>query len=195
MLSQTLEESLRRYEIGEKVRALRLGRKMGLVELGKHSGLSPALLSKIERSRMYPPLPTLLRIAMVFGVGLDHFFDSDRGKPAVSVVRRKERQRFPSNSDVKEVNYWFECLDFKATDRKMSAYFARFEPVDESELVEHSHEGAESLYVLEGKLAIRIGQEEHQLSAGDAIYFDSGVPHSYRRISRSKCSAIVTTVP
>src|SRR5688572_7738615 len=71
MLSRTLEEGLRNYEIGDKVRALRLRKKMALVELGRHTGLSAALLSKIERSNIYPPLPTLLRIAMVFGVGLD----------------------------------------------------------------------------------------------------------------------------
>ena len=52
MLSTTLEEGLRNYEIGEKVRALRLRKKMALVELGKHTGLSAALLSKIERSNI-----------------------------------------------------------------------------------------------------------------------------------------------
>src|SRR5688572_31195952 len=54
MLSTTLEEGLRNYEIGEKVRALRLRKKMALVELGRHTGLSAALLSKIERSNIYP---------------------------------------------------------------------------------------------------------------------------------------------
>ncbi len=47
---------------------------MGLVELGKHTGLSPAMLSKLERGKLFRTLPTLMRIAMVFGVGLEHFF-------------------------------------------------------------------------------------------------------------------------
>ena len=74
MLSKTLSEGLERYSIGPKLRALRLRKKMGLVELGKHTGLSPAMLSKVERGRLFPTLPTLLRIALVFGVGLVHFF-------------------------------------------------------------------------------------------------------------------------
>jgi transcriptional regulator with XRE-family HTH domain len=74
MLSATLQEALQGYAIGEKVRALRLKKKMGLVELGQHTGLSPALLSKIERGRLFPTLPTLLRIALVFSVGLEFFF-------------------------------------------------------------------------------------------------------------------------
>jgi transcriptional regulator with XRE-family HTH domain len=47
---------------------------MGLVELGKHTGLSAAMLSKLERGKLFPTLPTLLRIALVFGVGLEYFF-------------------------------------------------------------------------------------------------------------------------
>jgi len=78
MLSKTLQDGLKDYAIGEKLRALRLKKKMGLVELGKHTGLSPALLSKIERCRLFPTLPTLLRIALVFGVGLEFFFAGAR---------------------------------------------------------------------------------------------------------------------
>ena len=73
MLSETLTDGLRRYEIGSKIRALRLKKKLGLVQLGEHTGLSAALLSKIERGNLFPTLPTLLRIAMVFGVGSSIF--------------------------------------------------------------------------------------------------------------------------
>jgi transcriptional regulator with XRE-family HTH domain len=76
MLTASLSRGLAEYGIGGKLRALRLRRKLGLVELGRHTGLSPALLSKLERGRMFPTLPTLLRIALVYGVGLDHFFSA-----------------------------------------------------------------------------------------------------------------------
>jgi mannose-6-phosphate isomerase-like protein (cupin superfamily) len=55
----------------------------------------------------------------------------------------------------------------------------------------HRHEGAELIYVLSGKLAVRVEDEETILSAGDAMYFDSGAAHSYRRHGRSGCAAIV----
>lgn len=74
MPTKTIEDGLRPYGLGEKLRALRLKKSLGLVELGKHTGLSPAMLSKLERGKLFPTLPTLLRIAMVFGVGLDYFF-------------------------------------------------------------------------------------------------------------------------
>jgi transcriptional regulator with XRE-family HTH domain len=194
MLSETLDETLRGYEIGEKVHALRMKKKMGLVELAKHTGFSPALLSKIERSRMYPPLATLLRIALVFGVGLEYFFTNET-KSRVSIVRREERQRFPADPDSRQVSYWFESLDFRATERKMSSFLAEFEARESQDSPEHAHDGAEHVFVLEGKFGIRIGREEHELAAGDAVYFDPSVPHAYRRIGKRKCMAVVTTVP
>ena len=191
MITDTLNEGLRRYEIGEKLRALRLRKKMGLVELAKHTGLSPALLSKLERSRIYPPLPTLLRVALVFGVGLDYFFTDEAKKHVVSVVRRAERIRLPNRPDAKPPNWFFESLDFKANERKLSAYYAEFQPVPEPD--PHVHDGAEILYVLTGRLEIAIGREVHQLDEGDSIYFDPSVPHSYRRLGRNRCAAIVVT--
>ena len=90
MLSPTLREGLKSYSIGPKVRAIRLKKKMGLVELGRHTSLSPAMLSKIERGRLFPTLPTLLRIALVFSVGLDFFFS---GQPRQASSRHRPTQR------------------------------------------------------------------------------------------------------
>jgi transcriptional regulator with XRE-family HTH domain len=98
MLSPTLREGLRTYAVGPKIPALRLKKKMGLVELGRHTGLSPAMLSKIERAQLFPTLPTLLRIALVFSVGLDYFFSGNREKPIVGIVRRTDRLRFPEKA-------------------------------------------------------------------------------------------------
>src|SRR3954451_2715472 len=96
MLSETLSNGLRRYEIGAKIRALRLGKKLGLVQLGEHTGLSAALLSKIERGNLFPTLPTLLRIALVFGVGLDHFFAEREDSPIIQIARKPDRVRLPN---------------------------------------------------------------------------------------------------
>jgi transcriptional regulator with XRE-family HTH domain len=60
--------------VEDKLRQLRLRREMGLLNWSKHSGLSPVLLPKLKRGKLYPTLPTLSRIALLFSVGLDHFF-------------------------------------------------------------------------------------------------------------------------
>ena len=196
MASRTVEEGLQRYEIGKKVRALRLRKKMGLVELGKHTGFSPALLSKIESSKIFPPLGTLLRIAMVFGVGLEHFFADARDKPVLAIVRQVERIRLSHGGiDERHPAYHFESLDFPANDRSSSAFLAEFLPLDAKKAAPHEHPGFETLYVISGKLALTVEREEHVLEVGDSVYFDSSRPHSYRRLGPTRCAAVVLTVP
>ena len=194
-INETISQGLGRYSIGEKLRSLRLRKSMGLVELAKHTGLSAALLSKLERGKLFPTLPTLLRIALVYGVGLDYFFTDERKRRVVSVVRKAERVRFPEKPGAQDVPYYFECLDYRATERKLSAYVAEFEETPAEKLRPHQHAGVELLYVMRGSLILRIGGEEFQLDAEDAIYFDSAVQHSYRRRGSKPCSGVIVTVP
>jgi transcriptional regulator with XRE-family HTH domain len=193
MLSKTLQDGLSNYEIGAKIRALRLKKKIGLVDLGKHTGLSPALLSKIERGRLFPTLPTLLRIALVFGVGLEYFFAGAREKPLVAVVRQRERVRLPERPQARDSAFHFESLDYPAVERRFNAYYAEFLPVAADKRRPHDHGGAELIYVLKGTLSVQIGNDEHALGRGDSIYFDSSIPHSYSRSGERTCSAIVVT--
>src|SRR5437763_7135252 len=128
--SKTIAAGLKNYAIGSKLRRLRLRKSMGLVELSKHTGLSPALLSKLERDVMHPTLPTLLRIAMVFSVGLEYFFNPEP-KAVLAIVRKKDRLRFPDSPDARKVAYYFESLDFPVPNRALNSYLAEFEPIDE----------------------------------------------------------------
>jgi mannose-6-phosphate isomerase-like protein (cupin superfamily) len=193
VLSDTLATGLRQYAIGEKLRALRLKKKMGLVELGQHSGLSPALLSKIERGRLIPTLPTLLRVALVFSVGLEHFFTEAGPRPTLAVVRRRDRQRFPDRQGEKAPAYFFESLDYPATDRRMNAYYVQFEMLAPEQARFHHHKGAEFLFLISGRLVVTVGDVAHELGAGDSMYFDPSVPHSYRREGARAATAIVVT--
>src|SRR5208282_5513982 len=191
--STTIVEGLRPYALGEKLRSLRLRKSMGLVELGKHTGLSAAMLSKLERGKLFPTLPTLLRIALVFGVGLEYFFTDERKRHVVAIARKKERLRFPDSPDGRSVAYNFESLDFKATERKLNAFYAEFEPISSEKVKPHQHPGVELLFLVSGKLELTIGSETFNLESGDAVYFDSGVRHSYHRASRSPCTGVIVT--
>jgi len=188
---QTLTDELRRYEIGSKLRALRLRKKLGLVELGRHTGLSPALLSKLERGKMFPTLATLLRIAMVFSVELDYFFADHRKHRALAIVRRAARLRFPEAPGRRDPAFHFESLTFPVAEPRCEAYLATFHPVAQGKARPHEHPGVEVIYVLSGELGVTVETSEHLLESGDAMYFDSSVPHSYRRTGRSTCSALV----
>jgi transcriptional regulator with XRE-family HTH domain len=189
--SETIVERLADYGIGAKLRRLRLRKSMGLLELSKHTGLSPALLSKLERDVMHPTLPTLLRIAMVFNVGLEYFFVSEP-KPVFAIVRKRERMRFPDAPGDKAA-YFFESLDFPVPQRALTSYLAEFEAIEMKDNRFHEHPGIEFLYVISGRLELHVQDTTHELSEGDAVYFDSTVPHSYRRAGAKPTTALVVT--
>jgi transcriptional regulator with XRE-family HTH domain len=192
MLSGTLTEGLRKYAIGEKLRRLRLKKKMGLVELGRHTGLSAPMLSKIERGRLFPTLPTLLRIALVFNLGLEHFF-TEAGH-TVALARRKDRLVFEEKMGGRDPVYRFQCLDFNAGDRRLNAFYAEFPRLAPSHARTHEHDGVEFMYLLSGTLMLKIGEEEITAGPQDAIYFDSSVPHGYRAAKNASCTAVVLTL-
>jgi mannose-6-phosphate isomerase-like protein (cupin superfamily) len=120
-------------------------------------------------------------------VGLDHFFTDERQRHVVAIARRSERIRFPDISSGL-IAYHFESLDFKATERKLNAFYADFQPVAAEKLKMHTHAGVELVYLIRGKLELCIGSEIHTLESGDAIYFDSAVRHKYRAVGKKPCS-------
>jgi transcriptional regulator with XRE-family HTH domain len=190
---ETIRHMLSNYDLGAKLRQLRLRKKIALVDLGKHTGLSASMLSQLENGKLVPTLPTLARIAMVFDVGLEHFFADQRSRRTFSIVRAGERLRFPDRPDSPTPGYFFEVLTFGATEKSMSAYLAEFPVHDAKEARPHFHNGAEFIYVLSGQLAVSYQMEEHLLNPGDSVYFDASEPHSYTGKSEDGTKAIVVT--
>src|SRR3954452_1833502 len=83
--------SLEPYCIGIKLRALRTQKRLTLSRLAGETGLSTALLSKLETDRMVPTLPTLATICRVYGVGLSHFF-CEPERHMLSITRKAHLQ-------------------------------------------------------------------------------------------------------
>ena len=59
---------------------------------------------------------------------------------------------------------------------KWSLFWYPLEP-SETEEERSTHDGQEFIFVLQGKMEVRLGEEIHILEPGDSIYYDSTVPH------------------
>jgi quercetin dioxygenase-like cupin family protein/DNA-binding XRE family transcriptional regulator len=191
--TETTERFIAEKHIGERIKRLRLKKSMGLVELGKHTGLSASFLSQLETGRVVPTLRNLARIAMVFSKDLSYFFESEP-QSMFRVHRRKERVRLPQTG-VEQPTYFFESLGYMVPDRHMDPYFAQFIPLEKGqESRAHMHPGYEFLYVLEGGLDLRHGEQHCTLEAGDAVYFDASTPHSYSCSGKKPADALIVTM-
>lgn len=186
-----LRTEIAHYLIGHKVKALRLRRSMGLTQLGERTGLSPALLSKIENSKLVPTVPTLLRIALVFDVTLDHFFQNEHRQRLISITRQNDRNCSVGCHLVESESCHLTRLDLGPGDRKFLPYLAEFFAAADTAPRPHMHQGFEFIHVLSGTMELLIGSDKHALRIGDSIYFDSNLRHGYRRISKDKCTALM----
>ena len=191
--TETTERFIAEKHLGERIKRLRLKKSMGLVELGRHTGLSASFLSQLETGRVVPTLRNLARIAMVFSKDLSYFFETEP-LPMFRVHRRRERVRLPQTG-VDSPTYFFESLGYMVPDRHMDPYFAEFVPAaPNTEPKAHLHPGFEFLYVLDGELTIRHGENESTLAAGDSVYFDASTPHSYLCAGKRPAGAIIVTM-
>jgi len=189
--AETAEQFIAEKHIGERIKRLRLKKSMGLVELGRHTGLSASFLSQLETGRVVPTLRNLARIAMVFSKDLTYFFETEP-QALFRVHRRKERVRLPQTG-VDDPTYFFESLGYMVPDRLMDPYFAEFVPLKKGQDIRpHVHAGFEFLYVLQGELEIRHGDQVSQMECGDSVYFDASTPHAY--LCAGKCAAVALIV-
>ncbi len=190
-ISDSLKAQIGEYLIGQKLRALRLRRSMGLMQLGQRTGLSAALLSKIENCKLVPTIPTLLRIAVALDVTLDHFFQNEQRRHLISLTRKAEREQFPVLPTAAGDPYILTRLDVGTGERKFHPYLAEFLPLAKENAKPHAHLGFEFIHVLRGTLRLLLGSDEHVMSIGDSIYFDSNLRHSYRCLSDERCIAFM----
>jgi transcriptional regulator with XRE-family HTH domain len=180
-------------KIGSKVRELRQKKHYTLQDVAAKTGLSKPFLSQIENDHVVPPVATLLKLARAFDVGLAYFFQDEVGIDRIAVTRRDERVRVERRPHHRkgEVNYIYEALDTKKTNKHMEPFLVEFPVQDTSEMIFMNHEGEEFLHVLEGTLEFRSIDRVEILGPGDSIYFESELSHSFRCLGEKPARAIV----
>ena len=103
------------------------------------------------------------------------------------MTRKQDRLRLPDDPGREPPAYFFESLDYPATDRPMDVYIAEFHDAS----APHDHPGPELVYVMRGQLILRLGNADFELNAGNSVYLDSSHDHSYRSHGRVPCRGLV----
>jgi transcriptional regulator with XRE-family HTH domain len=161
--------------IGARVRALRRERGLTIEQIAAATGLTKGFISQLERDRTQPSLSSIARICDALGVRLSHVFERD---PAPALVRHTERPEidtyFPTH------NYLLSGRD----ERRFQAIESVVAPLAGAGDELYSLPGEiEFVYVLAGTLELRVGDEVHELAAGDAITYELSKPHTWRNPS------------
>ena len=182
-------------EIGLRVKKAREDRGLSLFDLYLRTDIAVELLSQIEAGKVVPPLGTVIKLAKAFDLKMGYFISGEEGK-VYTIVRRDDRQvtsRFDSSKE-KQHGYRYESLAPHKTGRHMEPFLVTLEP-SETEEERSAHDGQEFIFVLNGQMEVRLGEEVHFLEAGDSIYYDSTVPHLVKCYGRetAKILAVLYT--
>jgi transcriptional regulator with XRE-family HTH domain len=171
-------------QIGAGIRRLRNSMGLTLGEVAKRSNISPGMLSRMENGDVSPSLETLGSLAAALGVPLGHFF-GEVGKP------RGGAQLVPKGEGLEVVRRGTKrghTYHLLAADRGPRRAFEPFLVTlnDKSEVFPgFEHPGTEFIYLLEGSLTYRHGDETHLLKAGDALTFAGAVPHGPAKLLKT----------
>lgn len=178
---ENIRDEVKEFQIGMKIRTLRQERRMTLQDLANLTALSKPLLSQIENNQVIPPLATLLRIAKSFQVPLNCFFDDERNDTKCLLVRAGEQhaRQLRSAHDHGSQSYTYNSRAFGKTHHHMEPFDVEFFADNWTDDLMVRHEGEEFLYLLDGQLEFRHGDQVIYLEPGDSVYYDSTEPHGY----------------
>ncbi len=180
--------ALEPYSIGMKLRTLRTQKHLTLSRLAIETGLSTALLSKLETDRMIPTLPTLANICRVYGVGLSYFF-ADAAKHTLAITRKAHLiGNGRSQEVVKQV--LLHALNAQA---KLVARMVEYPPGATGVMSEVGQSVCSVVYVLEGELQLDAGGMHEMLQTGDCAYVDSDMAIAWSAGGTERCRALVVT--
>lgn len=181
-MAKDIKNELASLDIGSQIRSLRNQRNLTLQELSDLTGLSKPNLSQIENNIVTPPISTLLKISSALGVPIGTFFQKSSQETNMVVVRKEDRYGIAKGPHISHIGYQYEPLAYPKADKNMEPFIVHMEQREAEDVVFNNHKGEEFLFVLEGELEFRCGDDLVVLNEGDSLYFDSSIPHGYRGI-------------
>jgi transcriptional regulator with XRE-family HTH domain len=176
--------------IGAKIRSRRGELALSLQELASLTNLTPSFLSQVERDQTEPSITSLRKIAEALTVPIFYFLmDAENHNPVVRKAQRRMLQLSASG-----VTY--ELLSPPdLVNRKMEVVVTRMAPGVVGGDHPVTHTGEECIVVLRGSAAIWVADEEHLLVEGDAIYFNSAIPHRIRNAGEEELEILAAITP
>lgn len=167
-------------QVGERVRKARESRGLTLEDVRQRTDLDVETLTGIEDGTIDPPLGQIIRLAKALELRMGYFISGEGEKP-FTIVRRYDRKLVSRHDAKRSMHYGYEFASLAPykKDRHMEPFLVTLEP-SATEHERSTHEGQEFIYVLSGGMEVRLGSAIHLLEPGDAIYYDSNVPHLVR---------------
>ncbi len=170
--------------LGERIRDLRRERGLTLDLLAQRSGVSRAMISKLERGEKNPTVVVAAKVAEGLEVSLSHLVGVEERREVIVVPRERrmvmrdpqtgfERQLLSPSFGGRGIEFMRNVVPEGSSSGEFPAH----------------RRGVEGYIVVEsGRLRALLGSEDYLLEEGDALYFEADVPHRFDNAGEGECS-------
>ncbi|MCX6640635.1 MAG: cupin domain-containing protein [bacterium] len=173
--------------IGEKIHNLRSASELTQEELADRAGLTKGFISQIERDLTSISLDSLEQILTAMNISLSSFFSEPSGE---KVIYPQESRRTIEKEGVQG----FELLVPGATNRQMEPALLILAPGESTEESE-PFTGEEFGYILQGRVALKLGKQTFKAKKGDSFYFTADRQHWLQNVGSSDAVVLWVTCP
>ncbi|MFA5900241.1 MAG: XRE family transcriptional regulator [Hyphomicrobium sp.] len=167
--------------IGGVIKRRRLEANLTLSDLSAGAGLSSAMLSRIENGMATASLDALERISAAVGVNLsDIFRESESSQGSAQLLKKAEQMEVVRVGT--KYGHTYRLLSYDRGPRKLfEPFFIEMDKKSES-YPRFAHPGTEFIYMLQGRMEYRFGEETYLVEPGDAFTFSGNVVHGPERL-------------
>jgi transcriptional regulator with XRE-family HTH domain len=178
--------------LGDELRRQRKLKGMSLDDLANASGVSRAMISKIERAQSSPSTSILSKLVDALDTTVARLLGQEVRQHDV-VVMRHDQQTVLVDPDT---GFSRRILSPILPGRGLDFVMAEMPPkADTGPLVAHTLPVEEYVYVLSGSLTVTIGETRTVLNAADSLYYRADAPHRFENPGRSVCKYLIIINP
>ncbi len=163
-------------QIAPRLRRAREKKGFSLADLARATGLSTSTLSRLESGQRKPSLELLLPVTVALGIALDE----------IVAAPRIVDPRVPQEPTTRDGRVLIPLSRHQSEPRAYKMVI----PAHDEDPFPRTHDGYEWLYVLRGRLRVRLGDHDFVMGVGEAAEFDCRIPHWFGAAGRGSVEVL-----
>jgi transcriptional regulator with XRE-family HTH domain len=176
-------------DIGYRLAALRGIAELKPEEFCQRVGVNVQDLAAYEKGELDFSFSFLYNAARVLGVDVVDLMSGDSPRLSDWCVARKGEGYAIDRNDA----YKYLHLAFTFRDKRAEPFMVTAEPMPKAP-TQHSHEGQEFMWLVEGRVRFTISNAVYILEPGDSVYFNALFPHAAEALDEKSAQFIAVVM-
>ena len=178
--------------IGKRLKKIRQSKSLTLAELSQKSGVQIATLSRMENDKMTGTLQSHLNIAQALAIDVTALYQDfiREERPADLKAPEKSTDVYQHTDQSSS-----EILVSQVFGKKMTPILIKLGPQGQTPQEQNKPGTEKFIFVLEGKVEIKISNQSYALQKNNSLYFDASIPHRITNIGKPAARVVCVATP